>query len=440
MTWRVEHGDCREVMARMEPESVTAIVSDPPYGLSFMGHGWDHSVPGVEFWTAALRVLKPGGMLLAFGGTRTWHRLACAIEDAGFVIRDSMMWLYGSGFPKSLDISKAIDKDAGAEREVVGRRDYTAPDVRGNSYANAAVSDRDRLGVEITAPATPAAREWHGYGTALKPAWEPVIVAMKPLDGTFVENALRHGVAGINVDGCRIATDVPWKPHMATGLAKRKFFTEGDANEIEKKPHGLGRWPANVILDEEAGAMLDAQSGESVSSGGTGTGQNGASRLGVTTGAGEHLGGLGDVGGASRFFYCAKADRSEREAGLDKFPTSQIRLTQNPLVRAKHGDDAGYRRRNTHATVKPLDLMRWLCRLVKMPKGTVILDPFCGSGSTGCAAVLENCDFIGIELNPEYANIARARIAHWEKTGAPLAQPKRNPAEMPGTPLFGDMP
>jgi site-specific DNA-methyltransferase (adenine-specific) len=198
MTFIVHHGDCREVMATLDAESVDAIVSDPPYGLSFMGKGWDHGVPGVEFWTEALRVAKPGAHLLAFGGTRTYHRLACAIEDAGWEIRDCVMWVYGSGFPKSHDVSKAIDKAAGAEREVVGVHRHAHL----NKYrSQAATYGTPTNNTEETAPATDAARQWSGWGTALKPAWEPIIVARKPPVGTVAENVLTHGTGGINVDG-----------------------------------------------------------------------------------------------------------------------------------------------------------------------------------------------------------------------------------------------
>jgi hypothetical protein len=194
-----DEGDCRKAMCEMQPESVDAIVTDPPYGLSFMGKGWDHGVPGVEFWTEAMRVAKPGAHLLAFGGTRTYHRLACAIEDAGWEIRDCVMWVYGSGFPKSHDVSKAIDKAAGAEREVVGQ--YAS--FRPNEHADTKYNGNLHTSGNITAPATNAARQWSGWGTALKPAWEPIIVARKPLVGTVAANVMQHGVGGINVDGCQ---------------------------------------------------------------------------------------------------------------------------------------------------------------------------------------------------------------------------------------------
>jgi hypothetical protein len=205
MSFDIRHGDCREVMAAMDAKSVDSIVSDPPYGLSFMGKGWDHGVPGVEFWTEAMRVAKPGAHLLAFGGTRTYHRLACAIEDAGWEIRDCVMWVYGSGFPKSHDVSKAIDNAAGAEREVVGPNPYNA-NKGGRNHHSDKCAQAGKMS-NITAPATDDAKRWQGWGTALKPAWEPVIVARKPLCGTVAENVLTHGTGGINVDGCRVDGD-----------------------------------------------------------------------------------------------------------------------------------------------------------------------------------------------------------------------------------------
>lgn len=334
-------GDCLAVMPTLEAESVDAIVSDPPYGLAFMGKAWDHGVPGPEFWREAFRVAKPGAHLVAFGGTRTYHRLTCAIEDAGWEIRDCLSWLYGSGFPKSLDVSKAMDKAAGAEREVVGAAVRPDGSVRVNTEKRAGTSfnsgSNDKC---ITAPATALAREWQGWGTALKPAWEPIILARKPLTGTVASNVAQHGTGALNVDGSRI---------------------------------GL-RWPANVCLDEEAASLFPE----------------------------------------SRFFYVAKASRREREAGLEGMPKKEVLIGAeghaiNPMTGKPVVDIP---RANGHPTVKPIALMRWLCRLVT-PKGGLILDPFTGSGTTGCAAVLEGFRFVGIEREPEYAAIAEKRIAHW---------------------------
>jgi DNA modification methylase len=414
MTWRLETGDCLEVLKSFPDGSIDSCVTDPPYGLEFMGKEWDkfrsehahaspsrsgaglprfgshapfaskqaierlldHRLAYYDFslgWAQALlRVLKPGGMLLAFGGTRTHHRLMCAIEDAGFKVRDCLMWLYGQGFPKSLNISKAIDKAAGAEREVVGVSIY-APRASKHGRACSPLDEpRNTVDIrELTAPETDAAKLWDGYGTALKPAFEPIILAMKPMTGPFAQNALAHGVAGLNIDGCRTETT---------------DNLNGGAGEFVQPP---GRWPANVVLDEEAGKLLDAQSG--TCGGGDKRGRGQATDSGFYA-PGEDVkrdsshGGpvYIDTGGASRFFYCAKASRSER--------------TMDGKIECQH------------PTVKPLSLMRWLCRLCAPPSKGVVLDPFTGSGSTGVAAILEGRSFVGIELNPEYIKIARNRL------------------------------
>lgn len=394
MTARIVDADCLAAMARMEADSIDAIVTDPPYGLSFMGKEWDHGVPGEPFWREALRVAKPGAHLVAFGGTRTYHRLACAIEDAGWEIRDSLCWLYGSGFPKSLDVSKAIDKAMGAEREVVGT--YNARGFSGTSPTEdgrnqwAAGEVTDKIGTR-TAPATDLARQWQGWGTALKPAYEPIVLARKPLIGTVAANVEQHGVGGINIDGCRIATDDNLNggayakdgTQRHDGAENWRYKREGGAGEFSQPS---GRWPANVLLDEEAGALLDAQAGPR----GASAPVKGTEPSAVTNGiygdfAGRVPGAFyGDAGGPSRFFYCAKASPSERNAGVEG--------------------------KNVHPTVKPVALMRYLVRLVT-PPGGLVLDPFCGSGTTGVAAVAEGARFVGIELDPAYAGIARARLA-----------------------------
>ena len=340
-------GDCIEQMREIPDNSVDAIVTDPPYGLSFMGKHWDHGVPSGEVWQQCLRVLKPGGHLLAFAGTRTQHRMACNIEDAGFEIRDMIAWVYGSGFPKSLDVSKAIDKAAGAEREVVGSKlgmpGYSMTDGKGGLYGDGFGANGTGEGeCRVTAPATEAAQQWQGWGTALKPALEPVTVARKPFKGTVAANVLEHGTGALNVDGCRVELngDYKCKPNgrpSQTGLGDK--YDPLKANQ----PDTQGRWPANLIHDgsEEVVGLLN---------------------------------------GSARFFYCAKASKKDR--GAD----------------------------NKHPTVKPTDLMRYLIRLVTPPGGTV-LDPFMGSGSTGKACVLEEgFGFIGIEREPEYMEIAQARI------------------------------
>mgnify|MGYP000949365971 FL=1 len=418
MTYKVLQGDCLEVMPALEANSIDTIITDPPYGLGFMGKQWDHGVPGVQFWQAALRVAKPGAMLLAFGGTRTFHRLTCAIEDAGWEVRDVVSWLYGSGFPKSLDISKAIDKAAGAEREILGESPYNA------RRPNPPVSERYKQGgwpANITAPATPAAATWAGWGTALKPAWEPIILAMKPLDGTFAENALAWGVAGLNVDGARIGTAADLNPNDYDDSRRTapKFsgkYNNGKEGQYCASPGAVpaGRWPANLILDEETAAYLDAQSGD-LSSGTMQAGTFRANRYGWAGAMPEQTAAetYGDSGGASRFFYVAKAARSERDAGLNGMEALQIDDSREPDAPGANNprNRGGRKATNFHPTVKPVELMRYLCRLTATPTGGIVLDPFMGSGTTGVACVLEGREFIGIDKEAHYCAIAEQRLA-----------------------------
>ena len=349
----LHHGDCLEVMRGMAEASVDAVVTDPPYHLTsivkrfgsenaapvedgvyarssagFMGKQWDGGDIAFrpEMWAETLRLLKPGGHLVAFSGTRTYHRMVCAIEDAGFEIRDQLAWVYGSGFPKS----------------------------------------HNQKG------------EWEGWGTALKPAWEPILLGRKPLVGTVAANVAAHGTGALNVDGCRIESGE--RPALEHTGRSGKVYGAGLEGSRSIGTTSLGRWPANVALDEAAAAMLDQQSGERK---GASSNSSPSTDVGFTRGAGgiPLRPGYSDTGGASRFFYCAKASRSERGDG------------------------------NHHPTVKPIALMRWLCRLVT-PPGGLVLDPFAGSGTTGCAAILEGVRFIGFEREAEYVEIARRRIAH----------------------------
>jgi DNA modification methylase len=420
MTIRILVGDCRETMATMEPDSVDAIVTDPPYLLSFMSKSWDTSGEprAMQAWhetwaREAYRVLKPGGHMLAFGGTRTSHRMVCAIEDAGFEIRDTLCYMYGSGFPKSLDVSKAIDKAAGAEREVVGVRSYprdgTTPVTRKATTIYTNGDEAENVGQDsnmITAPATDLARRWDGWGTALKPAYEPIVMARKPLIGSVAVNVARYGTGGINVDGCRIATNGEEVPYFNT-KGGEKFTINGEAQNVRQAGTTTqGRWPANVLLDADAAALLDAQSGERKSGGAV----SGFEPSPPTQNAyGEYhrvaFTPFTDTGGASRFFYTAKASRAERNKGLDGMP-EEYGYRENGFSDKISHTKIG--RANHHPTVKPLDLMQWLCRLVTPPGGTV-LDCFCGSGTTLIAADREGFDAIGIEQDAEYAAIARRR-------------------------------
>lgn len=470
---RLYCGDCLTVMAQFPPNFVDTIITDPPYGLSFMGKEWDHGVPGIPFWAEMLRICKPGAMLLSFGGTRTFHRMTVAIEDAGWEIRDCLMWLYGSGFPKSHNLHDKFE----------------------------------------------------GYGTALKPAWEPIIVAMKPLDGTFAQNAEKWGVAGVNVDGGRIRAGdgVP----KFTRRKEKSVAVYGDGingtNRTGEMDTTTGRWPANLILDEEAGKLLDEQTTGQLHSAGHArpserTGE--AKGMFAMNGTGGHR--LGDSGGASRFFYVAKADRAERNEGteeintwgledqrlaeelnqhakdisegtlqsLEKFSwniglygsklTAQsqkdlmsimlitiklitvlrtsrssqslnikghilsaiemikengsslvvnaetIKKLQKTITEEKMGSALGasvvvlktlslikdsVRQGNGHPTIKPLSLMKYLCNLTKTPTGGIVLDPFAGSGTTLWAAECHNRPWIGIEKDASYIKIAEARLA-----------------------------
>lgn len=411
-TNKIYVGDCLDVMRSWPDNFIDTIITDGPYGLSFMGRDWDHGVPGIPFWAEMLRICKPGAMLLSFGGTRTFHRMTVAIEDAGWQIRDCMTWLYGSGFPKSLDISKAIDKAKGAKRKVIG--EYKYPDGSGkrkviDSSKSAAQFGSNRPGGSspVTSPTTNGAKQWNGYGTALKPAWEPIIVAMKPLDGTFAQNAEKWGVAGLNVDGGRIrVNDEEPNKRRATGQNGGSGSMFGVGNSSRPETLSQGRWPANLILDEEAAAMLDWQSGNS-KSGGTGGG-------GKTFHGQDYIqpeiSVFPNSGGASRFFYVAKADRAERNEGCEGMPEKEAQAYGSIRSKRGNGYEEATQIKNNHPTVKPLSLMKYLCNLTKTPTGGIVLDPFAGSGTTLWAAECHNRPWIGIEKDVSYVEIAKARL------------------------------
>jgi site-specific DNA-methyltransferase (adenine-specific) len=369
-------GDCLEVLKTIPDNSIDAVITDPPYGLSFMGKKWDYDVPSVEVWTECFRVLKPGGHLLSFAGSRTYHRMAVRIEDAGFEIRDQIMWVYGSGFPKSHNIGKAIDaniKTGKSNPKSINQSEMSKTDgdvVTVIQPNNGILGEKREVIKNIGASLeTEQAKNWEGWGTALKPAHEPIVMARKPIsEKSIAENVLKHGTGAINIDGSRIV--------------------DGD-----------DRFPANIIFDEEAGQLLDKQSDK-----------------------------------ASRFFYCPKAAKKDKDEGLDNFEEKAQRVTSggtrdfnarcancgkkfigsptticdcdNPVT-----DNQVFKKKNNHPTVKPTDLMRYLINLVTPPNAT-ILDPFMGSGSTGKAAVRCGLNFIGIEKEQEYMDIAKARIEH----------------------------
>lgn len=436
-------GDCLEVMKDLDADSIDTCITDPPYGLSapknsgkkskggFMGKKWDYQIPSRETFEEILRVLKPGAMLLCFGGTRTWHRIAVNIEDAGFEIRDTIMWIYGEGFPKSRNISKAMDKSEGANREVVGQRNAHRDNSIRKPKIYKGIGGEGKHGlagkkcgglVDITAPATDNAKLWDGWGTSLKPAHEPIIMAMKPLDGNFVNNALTHGVAGLNIDGGMIET--------SDGLNGGTYSKKGKSGPMKGdtrrgKVLGMfqkgsmpktgfvqppGRWPANVIhdgSDEVVRGFPDTRKRGNTNP----DKSNGSAFWG---GGKDHINeniNSGDSGSASRFFYCAKASNEERNAGLygiDKKQGGGLNM-RNDSHSIKNGMNSAPSE-NHHPTVKPLELMKYLARLTKTPKGGTILDPFMGSGTTGMAAKLEGRGFIGIEMSSEYLEMAKKRI------------------------------
>ena len=396
-------GDCLDRLREMPDNSVDSVVTDPPYGLSFMGKKWDYDVPSEEIWRECLRVLKPGGHLLAFAGTRTQHRMAVRIEDAGFEIRDMIAWVYASGFPKSLDVSKAIDKASGFEGRVVGRAtSWNKPDsVEGNT-ARMNVSPGEYDIKELS----PTAKQWQGWGTALKPALEPITVARKPIAGTVAANVLAHGTGGLNVDGCRVGADGGTTRSEQAPYAESGWRT---GHKIETL--NAGRWPANLIhdgSDEVVGLFPVTTShggGKATYGGAFGNGKEVSDKTAMQRFA-------GDTGSAARFFYCAKASKKDRDEGCEGLAAKRTTFADGTGLR-NNGDGTPRNQepsnRNHHPTVKPTALMRYLCRLVTPPEG-IVLDPFMGSGSTGKAAMLEGFQFIGIERDEGYMEIAKARI------------------------------
>jgi len=366
------HGDCREQLKTLPDNSIDSIVTDPPYELGFMGKSWDASgiAYNVDMWSECLRVLKPGGHMLAFSGSRTYHRMTVAIEDAGFEIRDQIMWVYGQGFPKNHDVSKAIDKQLGAERTVLETKTTKSGGMahimktnseqgyRPNDY----YEDSGNV-IEVTEPATPEAKQWNGWGTALKPSHEPICVARKPLEGTIAQNVLEHGTGALNIDASRVGEGGKKWVTPRGGI----WATDSEA-KAELVDNPLGRWPANFIHD----GSIETE--------------------------------------WSKFFYGAKASPKDRNAGLENFEGGKT--NDGRKVDANNAYQRGASIcKNTHPTVKPTDLMRYLVKMVTPPGGTT-LDPFMGSGSTGRGALLEGFNFIGIEMTDEYIPIATARIEH----------------------------
>lgn len=557
MNIQLLHGDCLDLLKTLPENSVDSIVTDPPYGLSFMGKKWDYDVPGIDIWCECLRVLKPGGYLLSFAGTRTQHRMACNIEDAGFEIRDMIAWVYGSGFPKGLSIGKAVDKLLGNEREIVGDKPYTTQDIIGNAFESQIARERPRLQEKITKGTSP----FEGYGTALKPALEPITMARKPLsEKTVAENVLKHGTGGINIDASRIKTEAQ---ETSDSVYKRLsyLYSLGCTSSLpvslcrdyfQHILFALNSYNTNGINhlhnahDQDGSQTLDALTAQTIVKNlfpsGVWCGQNDLLKTGfqfdypvyfrsygeqlhkILEAAQDGVQKLNDVlsdiysqkyeqqriqpnqcndhpsslddflqfvsylflfilhkdtkylshqqinnsrfpanlihdgsdevvelfphstsgemncvsqgknygiygkynptnavsqkseGSASRFFYCAKASKSERNLGLED--AEFVRHADGNKDDGSGGDNPRNRtntaKQNFHPTVKPVNLMRHLVKLVT-PKGGTTLDPFTGSGTTGIAAKLEGFNFIGIEREADYCEIARSRIEAWKE-------------------------
>ena len=448
--------DCIETMKRMEDNSIDAIVTDPPYGLQFMNKEWDklwrnstekdkeyiertknqgdgltsraRSLPDysaiknkeMQDWhyqwaKEAFRVLKPGGHLLAFGGSRTYHRMACAIEDAGFEIRDQIMWVYGSGFPKSLDVGKAVDKLQGNERESLGITQGVGNNNTESMNSGVRKSSEFNHEYELTKGTS----EWEGWGTALKPSHESIVVARKPLEGTVAENVLKWGTGGMNIDGCRIEHNEEQKftnrKERSAGWNMDNCGFDSEENHTASA-NKKGRFPANFIHDgsEEVVGLFPYTKTGKMNSICNNTIM--ANKPGIRDGKPIHLIQDANEGSAARFFYCAKASRSERNKGCEELEKKVKDIeyrqpTGNAMVDRIHG--CGKPSTNHHPTVKPIALMRYLIRLVTPPKGTVY-DPFCGSGTTLIAAKLEKVNFLGSEIDPEYVKIAEKRLAFYK--------------------------
>jgi len=419
---KILQGDCLEEMKKLEDNSVDAIVTDPPYGLSFMGKKWDYDVPSQEIWEECLRVLKPGGYLLSFAGTRTQHRMAVRIEDAGFEIRDMIAWVYGSGFPKSLNIGKVVDKLQGNEREVTGTKEQP---LMTNHYGKGLHNERPVKELEDTKGNSP----WEGWGTALKPALEPITVARKPLsEKSVAENCLKWGVGGINIDGCRVGTeemgggtmpdlrDVGAMSKEAIGIDKLSCGQNPRPALRKEQPTYNGRFPANLIhdgSDEVVGLFPNSKSAGEYKKDKLNTfiPEEAMFPLGYQTNAYA-----GESGSASRFFYCAKASKRERNKGCEGleekeevYPGINTFDENGNRLRADGSVIPPLKSKNNHPTVKPIALMEYLVKLVSK-EGAVVLDPFAGSGSTLLACKKLNRQYIGIEREEDYVKIIKARL------------------------------
>lgn len=447
-TIKLLKGDNRELLKTLEDNSIDSVVTDPPYGLSFMNKKWDYNVPSVELWKEVLRVLKPGGHVLSFGGTRTYHRMVVNMEDAGFEIRDSISYMYGSGFPKSHNIGKAIDKIQGNEREVVGEYETSIPQIT-------PWKDVERF--ESKNQQTKGNSDWEGWGTSLKPSMELICLARKPLsEKSIAENVLKHGTGGINIDDCRVESS----EKLARPINEANNNVYGNYNSFGNEIEPEGRFPANTILECICDEVIPGEKGEIIEHNGSGGIWNEGTKEPVgrtyndkgdihtnpecpcyildkqsgnvsqghwaktkTTGFGEFGNGSSTYegvgkkdkikGGASRYFYTAKVSKKERNMGLDETPDKILnRVNSGGLEHDKKW--APTITKNNHPTVKPINLMTYLCRLITPPNG-VVLDMYMGSGSTGISALLEGFKFVGMEMDDDYFNIAEARINNFEQ-------------------------
>jgi site-specific DNA-methyltransferase (adenine-specific) len=417
MEYKLILGDCLIKLKELEDNSVDSVVTDSPYGISFMGQKWDYDVPSVDVWKECYRVLKPGGHLLSFSGSRTYHRMAVNIEDAGFEIRDQIMWVYGSGFPKSLNVGKAIDKKLGNEREVVGIKNRPAISTNNSNDGWKRPSHYNEDGthkttMNITVPASEEAKQWEGWGTALKPAHEPIVLARKPFRGDVASNVLEHGTGALNIDGCRVGDD------EIKSCGGRKTISTGDERTGKalgiNGPHEpinlthIGRWPANFIHDgsDEVLELFPTTGSSKPSEKNKNGGEfpDNTIKLGLKE---IQRTGFEDSGSAARYFYCPKANKKDRNEGCESLEEKNNMRVNAPRLNENEKHSTTYN--NSHPTIKPTDLMRYLCRLIT-PKNGTVLDPFMGSGSTGKAAMLEEFNFIGIELMEEYLDIAEKRI------------------------------
>ena len=431
--YKLFNGNMLDMLQVIEKESIDSIVCDPPYELNFMNRSWDNS--GIAFnpetWKQCYEVLKPGGYLLAFGGSRTYHRIAVAIEDAGFEIRDTIMWIYGSGFPKSMDVGKAIDKRNGVQP--IGRKEPTGGITGGK---NTGAEEKGWHSINNWYEYPECQNEWKGWGTALKPSFEPIIIARKPFKGSLVDNVIKNGVGGINIDECRVGNE---ERTQFSGRSQNKTTVYNSFNQENAHYETVqGRFPANTILtydetdfDEVCGGfpITKSNGGKTSMPDLRDVGRKSKEAIGIDKLSFGQVSNVDrkesnyiapcDSGSASRYFYCAKASKKDRDEGLDGFEDKKFYSTLNTKNGSGERLDGGTTpiRKNTHPTVKPTELMQYLVRLVT-PNNGVVLDPFNGSGSTGKAVMYENKErnknykYIGIELTEEYLPIAKARIEY----------------------------